>query len=85
MEIEQAAESLYKAFSLIGQTDPAAIGTVRGRIIAEDIASPINVPSFPKAAMDGYAVSSEDIRAASSQTPITLRVTVSLTVSSPKT
>ena len=43
MEIEQAAESLYKAFSLIGQTDTAAIGTVRGRIIAEDIASPINV------------------------------------------
>ena len=74
MEIEQAAESLYKAFSLIGQTDTAAIGTVRGRIIAEDIASPINVPSFPKAAMDGYAVSSEDIRAASSQTPVTLKV-----------
>lgn len=30
------------------------------KILAEDLYSPINVPEFPKSAMDGYAVRSED-------------------------
>ena len=33
-----------------------------GFILGEDIKSSINVPEFPKSAMDGYAVNSEDLK-----------------------
>jgi len=40
-----------------------------GRVLARDIVSPINVPSHDNSAMDGYAVRSDDLRAAE---PVTL-------------
>lgn len=45
-----------------------------GRILYEDIISDINVPSFPKSAMDGYAVYSKDIADASTDSPVRLKV-----------
>ena len=33
----------------------------RGRVLAEDVISTRNVPSFPRAAMDGYAVRPQDL------------------------
>jgi molybdenum cofactor synthesis domain-containing protein len=43
------------------------------RVLGEDIVSPINVPSFDRAAMDGYAVRAEDTYSASVNSPITLK------------
>ncbi len=45
-----------------------------GRVLAEDIISPVNIPAFHKAAMDGYAVKSEDTEGASSEYPVRLKV-----------
>jgi len=44
------------------------------RICYEDIISPINVPPFTRAAMDGYAVKAEDTTSASIKNPIILKV-----------
>lgn len=44
------------------------------RIIAEDIASPINLPSFDNSAMDGYAIHAADSWAASETHPVSLAV-----------
>ena len=45
-----------------------------GRVLAESINSPRNVPDFPRAAMDGYAVRAEDTFGAGSRSPATLDV-----------
>ena len=42
------------------------------RVLAEDIFSPINLPSFDRAAMDGYAVKAQNTYGASTSSPILL-------------
>lgn len=45
--------------------------TALGSVLADDVAAPMNLPAWPNASMDGYAVRSEDI----SRVPVNLRVT----------
>jgi molybdenum cofactor synthesis domain-containing protein len=45
-----------------------------GRVLAEDVIATNNVPSFNKAAMDGYAVIAEDTFGASRINPVVLKV-----------
>lgn len=46
----------------------------RGRILGEDIVSPIDSPPFDRSPLDGYAVRSEDLSLASEGNPITFKV-----------
>ncbi|MFZ3149243.1 MAG: molybdopterin molybdotransferase MoeA [Methanothrix sp.] len=43
-----------------------------GRVLSQDIASPVNLPGFDRAAMDGFAVRSADTRGAKPNAPIFL-------------
>ncbi|OYV07685.1 MAG: molybdopterin molybdotransferase, partial [Methanosaeta sp. ASP1-2] len=43
-----------------------------GRVLSQDISSPVNLPGFDRAAMDGFAVRSEDTRGAKPNTPVFL-------------
>jgi len=43
-----------------------------GRVLSQDIFSPISLPGFDRAAMDGYAVRSEDTRGARPHAPVFL-------------
>ncbi|MCX8200865.1 MAG: molybdopterin molybdotransferase MoeA [Candidatus Caldarchaeum sp.] len=45
-----------------------------GRICAEDVLSPVNVPSFDRSAVDGYAVKAVDTFGASPTNPVTLSI-----------
>lgn len=45
-----------------------------GRVLAEDISAPENLPFFPRSVMDGYAVRAEDTYGASESLPAYLRV-----------
>jgi molybdopterin molybdotransferase len=45
-----------------------------GRVIAEDVRSPLALPPWDNASMDGYAVRAEDVRGASASEPVVLRV-----------
>ena len=45
-----------------------------GRVAAESIVAPIDVPPFDRASMDGYAVRAEDTYAADEENPIELEV-----------
>src|SRR3972149_3681171 len=47
---------------------------VLGRVLAEDIYSPIDIPPWDNSAMDGYAVRAEDILGASRENPINLKI-----------
>ena len=48
--------------------------TALGRIVAENIKSPVNIPSFSRSAMDGYAVKAENTFGASQRNPKRLKV-----------
>ncbi len=45
-----------------------------GRILREDIRSPLSIPPFDRSAMDGYAVKAADIATASPKDPVDLKV-----------
>ncbi|MCX8207256.1 MAG: molybdopterin biosynthesis protein [Methanothrix sp.] len=53
-----------------------------GRILAENIIAKIDVPHFDRAAMDGYAVRSEDCIGASESSPVRLRIAGSVSAGS---
>src|SRR5262245_66556769 len=45
-----------------------------GRVLAEDVVAPLDVPSFDRANVDGFAVRAEDTFGASEDRPVTLRL-----------
>ncbi|MCZ6776306.1 MAG: molybdopterin molybdenumtransferase MoeA, partial [Ignavibacteria bacterium] len=46
---------------------------VLGLVCAEDVVADLDVPSFDRSAMDGYAIRWEDIKEASDDNPLKLR------------
>lgn len=51
-----------------------ALDVAAGRVLAADLASTVDVPSFPRSAMDGWAVRGEETFGASETDPLILRV-----------
>ncbi len=77
ISVEEAREYILKHFQpLAAETVPLL--DALDRVLAEDVVSPINVPPHDNSAMDGYALRAEDIRSASPQSPIRLRVVADL-------
>ncbi|MBV1907808.1 MAG: molybdopterin molybdotransferase MoeA [Kangiellaceae bacterium] len=70
--------SLEQAFSLIKEnsqllpTETVSLKYCHGRILAEDIYSPVSIPPFNNSAMDGYAICNFDVNSATTESPITL-------------
>lgn len=60
---DAALARIMESISPIRDTETTGIRSALGRILAEDITSPINVPSGTNSAMDGYALNSADIPA----------------------
>nr|BAJ46862.1 molybdopterin biosynthesis protein MoeA [Candidatus Caldarchaeum subterraneum]BAL55243.1 molybdopterin biosynthesis protein MoeA [uncultured crenarchaeote] len=72
------SEALSLLFDKISATPPdvekVSLEHSLGRYCAEDIFSPVDVPSFEKSAVDGYAVLAEDTFGASPNNPVYLVV-----------
>lgn len=45
-----------------------------GSVLADDVASPLDIPAWTNSAMDGYATRAADVRGASDAAPVRLRV-----------
>ena len=43
-------------------------------VLAEDVVSPLDIPAWTNSAMDGYAVRGTDVRGASEERPVRLKV-----------
>ncbi|NTV47897.1 MAG: molybdopterin molybdenumtransferase MoeA, partial [Chlorobiales bacterium] len=56
------------------RTESVSFWASIGRVLAEDIYAPFAQPLFNNSAMDGYAVRSEDIKNASKNSPVRLKV-----------
>jgi molybdopterin molybdotransferase len=54
--------------------ESTSIELALGRVLAEDVTSPLALPPWDNASMDGYAVRSEDVRSARPDAPCLLRV-----------
>ncbi len=73
ISLEEALK-IIDSLPLKSEIEEVAIENVLGRILAEDVRSPINVPPFDRATVDGYAVRAEDTFMASESNPAILRV-----------
>jgi len=65
---------LLDDLSEISDTEEVSLNEALGRVLAEDVVSPINSPPFDRAAVDGYAVRAEDTFPAREYRPVGLRV-----------
>lgn len=69
----EAAETILAALEI----QPALrvpLDEALGSILAETITSPLDIPAHTNSAMDGYAVRAADVRGASADAPVRLRV-----------
>ena len=54
-----------------------------GRVLADDVIAPGDIPPFDNSSMDGYAVRADDIRSASLDSPVTLELTGEIAAGDP--
>jgi len=70
------ARDVYLRSVRLDPTDPeeVTLSEALGRVLAEDVVSPVDIPPRPRAALDGYAVRSRDVLGASTESPVSLRL-----------
>lgn len=70
--LDEARAIVARSVMPIDRVEWVALDATRGRVLARDIVAAFDVPPFPRAAMDGYAVRAEDTAGASRETPVAL-------------
>lgn len=68
------ALALLRADEVPLPSEDVGITACTGRVLADPVFAPIDVPGFVRAAVDGYAIRGEDSFAASEHNPITLEL-----------
>lgn len=74
LSVEEAQELILQSVQTFSEAVEMSLLEAAGRALAEDIVSPVHVPPFDNAAVDGYAVIAEDTVGASGENPARLRV-----------
>lgn len=70
---EEALALMEEVVRPLARTERLPLGEAGGRVVATDVVSPLDVPPFDRAAMDGYAVIAADTFGASRYAPRVLR------------
>ncbi|MGC8878460.1 MAG: gephyrin-like molybdotransferase Glp [Anaerolineae bacterium] len=73
ISVDAALEHILRYISPLGD-ETVPITEALDRVLFEDVVSPMDIPPFVNAAMDGYAVRAEDVAGASRAAPVVLRV-----------
>ncbi len=73
IDVDTARERILAAFAPLGM-EHVALDAALGAILAVDVVAGGNVPPFPNAAMDGFAVRAEDTAGATPEHPARLLV-----------
>ncbi|RLG68640.1 molybdenum cofactor biosynthesis protein, partial [archaeon] len=74
LNLDAALRKIMERVRPVIETERIRLEEALGRVLAEDVESPIDVPPFSRAAMDGYAVRAEDTYKASRENPCILKV-----------
>ncbi|MGF1853715.1 bifunctional molybdopterin-guanine dinucleotide biosynthesis adaptor protein MobB/molybdopterin molybdotransferase MoeA [Vibrio satsumensis] len=61
LTVTQGQQKIVDSIDALELTESVALEEGYGRVLAEDVISPINVPQNTNSAMDGYAIRSEDL------------------------
>lgn len=83
---ERALAAVLEAAASLSGTlgcEDVPVEEASGRVLAEDVVASQPWPLDARATMDGYAVRANDLRGASEQDPVRLRVTATLVAGSP--
>ena len=73
ISVEEALERILSYFQRLEPEEKPALDAL-GQVLAEDVASTIDIPPLDNTAMDGYAVRAADTAGATEDAPKTLRV-----------
>lgn len=73
LTVSEACEAILRDVAPL-DTESIALRQALGRVLAEDVRSPLALPPWDNASMDGYAVRADDTRGASATNPVSLRV-----------
>ena len=65
MPVDKARALIARFLTPVTATERVHVRSALGRVLAQDVISPINVPAHDNSAMDGYAVRFADLKAAS--------------------
>ena len=68
------ASALILACARALTDEPVSLEAAPGRVLAEDVVSPVWLPPWDNASMDGYAARAADVRGAAAEHPVRLRV-----------
>ena len=63
LPIAEAERMIRERVSPVAETETVPLGAALGRVVAQDIAAPIDLPPFDNSAVDGYAVRHADLAA----------------------
>jgi molybdopterin molybdotransferase len=84
MPAEEALARLKAAIQPLTEREDVALRAAAGRILADDVVAPINVPPHDNAAVDGYAVYFDDLASAGeTRLPVIGRVAAGTTLAQP--
>ncbi|HCH0358000.1 TPA: bifunctional molybdopterin-guanine dinucleotide biosynthesis adaptor protein MobB/molybdopterin molybdotransferase MoeA [Vibrio parahaemolyticus] len=61
LSVVQGQEKILSLVNTISEIEACKIENAYGRVLAEHIVSPVNVPQYTNSAMDGYAIRSDDV------------------------
>ena len=62
MPVAKAREVIARFLQPVTATERLSVRAALGRVLAQDVVSPLNVPAHDNSAMDGYAVRFDDLR-----------------------
>jgi len=71
---DEALEIIDSHIKPIEGTEKVPIGESNGRVLAEKVVAGFDVPPFPRASMDGYAVKAKDTTGATEENPLVLKL-----------
>jgi molybdopterin molybdotransferase len=72
--VDEAVAIILGEISASPEAERVSVTEALGRVLAEEVVSRREHPPWDNSAMDGYAVRSEDVRTASPQAPVPLKV-----------
>jgi molybdopterin molybdotransferase len=73
LSLDEARSRILKAVSPL-EAEPVPVSQAMDRFLAEDVSTAIDLPPFDNSAMDGYAVRAEEVRTATAEKPVFLKI-----------
>ncbi|MBO3840158.1 MAG: molybdenum cofactor biosynthesis protein [Candidatus Brockarchaeota archaeon] len=80
VSLEEALQLVYSRIKQVGAVEEVDLDEASGRVSAENVKAPFDVPLFDRSAMDGYCVRAEDVYGANQFNPVRLRIVGSVGV-----